>query len=458
MRQTCEQAWPWVRRAVVLDRPGRPRSALTRLRVEVPRRELLLLAAAVALGLAIRTAYALVTRHYPLAGDQIEYDSEGWLIAQGHLFWTTAPYGIAHAGAWKPPGYPAWVGLWYTLLGHHPFAVRLLQVPLGAVTIALSWLLGRRLFGPRVAAAAAFVVALYPLAFQFEELLYSESLATPLTIGVLILIFTHRPSPRRAIGCGALLGILLLFRSSSIFLMLGAVVAWSIVVGWRRGILLTAVAVAAAVVVVAPWAIRNEIELHGFIPIAFDDVALYGTFNSQAAHDSHSPYAWRADPPNVAALFNGKHPLGDIELHSKLLHAATSYITAHPGSVPAAFYWNGLTRLWDIRGRSQSLAELPFEGRSRLLTNVGLDIYDVLLPLALIGLWRIRRRRDLVLGLLAIALGASIVFTGDSGTRYRATLEPVIAMMACVGVLGGGRVFLPGSPLAADNAAPATAA
>jgi hypothetical protein len=103
-----------------------------------------------------------------------------------------------------------------------------------------------------------------------------------------------------------------------------------------------------------------------------------------------------------------------------------------------AFFWNGLSRLWDIRHRSRSLAEVPFEGRSRLVTNLGLDAYDVLLPLALIGLWRARRRRYIVLGLLALAFGASIVFTTDSGTRYRAPLEPVIAVLASVGALGGG--------------------
>lgn len=414
----------------------RTRSRIAAATAGIGRREAYGLAGAVALGLAVRLAYVLATHHIKLAGDEIEYDSEGWLIAQGHWFYTTLPYGILHAGAWKPPGYPLWVGFWYALAGHHPFVVRVAQVPLGAVTIVLSWLLARRLFNPRVAVVAAFAVAIYPLAFQYEELLYSESLATPLTLGVLILILTGRPSRRRALGCGVLLGILLLVRSSQVFLLLGALVAWALVVGWRRGVLLTALAAVAAVVVVSPWTIRNEVVLHGFLPISLDDAAAYGTFNAQAAHDPVWPYAWRPDPPDVARLFNPKHPLSDIELHSKLIGAAESYIEAHPSSLLGAFFWNGLSRLWDIRGRRYSLAEVPFEGRSRLLTEIGLDMYDVLLPLALFGLWRARRRRSLVWGVLAIALGASIVFTADSGTRYRAPLEPMIVVLASAGVLG----------------------
>jgi hypothetical protein len=196
--------------------------------------------------------------------------------------------------------------------------------------------------------------------------------------------------------------------------------------------------VVVAALVVAPWTARNAIVMHGFVPVAIDDAALYGTFNAQSAHDPVWPYAWRKDPPSVSRLLNPADPLPDAELHSRLIHSALSYISSHPVSVPEAFFWNGLSRLWDIRRRSRSLAEVTFEGRSRLVTSVGLDFYDVLLPLALVGLWRARRRRWLVLGMLAIALGASIVFTGDSGTRYRATLEPLIAVLACAGVLGPG--------------------
>jgi 4-amino-4-deoxy-L-arabinose transferase-like glycosyltransferase len=401
---------------------------------------------AVLLGLAARIVYVLATRHYPLAGDELEYDSEGWLIAQGHFFYTYLPYGILHDSAWKPPGYPLWVGMWYALLGHHPLDVRLAQVPVGAITIALSWILARRLFGPRVATVAAFVVALYPLAFQYEELLYSEALATPLTIAVLIAIFAGPPTRRRAIVCGLLLGVSLLVRTSDAFLLAGVLVAWGLAAGWRRGIGLTALCTFVAVLVVAPWTVRNAVVEHGFIPVAMDDAALYGTFNAQSAHDPVYPYAWRNVPTGYADLFSPKHPMSDIELHAKLLHRSFAYIGAHPTSLLGAFFWNGLSRLWDIRRRSRSLNEVSFEGRSRLLTNVGLDIYDVLLPLALIGLWRARRRRALVFGVLAIALGASIVFTSDSGTRYRAPLEPLIAVLACAGALGTRALRVPSRP------------
>lgn len=402
------------------------------------RRELGWLAGWIGVGLALRLLYVVLTRHYQLAGDAPEYDFEGWMISQGRWFYTRLPYGILHAGAFKAPGYPAWVGLWYTLLGRHPDGVRLVQVPIGAVTILLSWALARRLLGARAAALAAVAVAIYPLGWQYEGLLYPEALATPLTVAILIVVFTTAPGRRSAALFGVLLGISLLIRPSGEFLILAALVTWTLSVGLRRGVLLSVGATLVAVAIVAPWTVRNAIVLDGFVPISLQDAALYGTFNPQSAGDPLFPYVWRREPANDVDLFNPRRPLSDAALRSELTARGVRYIEEHPASVLHAFFWNGLSRLWDIRRRSRSLVEVPYEGRSRLVTDVGLDAYDVLLPLALLGLYRLRRRRALVVGVLALALGASLIFTVEGGTRYRAPLEPLVAVLACAGIRPGG--------------------
>ncbi len=74
---------------------------------EVARREVVLLLAAIALGLALRVAYVLVTYDHTLAGDEPEYYLEGLRATEGRWFWTDRPFGIPHAGMWKSPGYPA---------------------------------------------------------------------------------------------------------------------------------------------------------------------------------------------------------------------------------------------------------------------------------------------------------------------------------------------------------------
>jgi 4-amino-4-deoxy-L-arabinose transferase-like glycosyltransferase len=253
----------------------------------------------------------------------------------------------------------------------------------------------------------------------------------PLTLLALLITLGREPTPGRAALAGLVVGVGILTRPSTFFVFAGILVAWIIAAGWRRGLAQTVLAVTIAAVVVMPWTIRNAVVTDGFVPISVQDGALAGTFNPDSANDPVYPYAWRPNAPAIAELFDPRHPLGDADLRRQLIDRGLNYIGDHPESVPAAFFWNGLSRLWDVRRPSRALNEVAFEGRSRTVTKVGLGMYYVLLPLALAGLWLARRRRELFWPLVALALAASVVFTVDSGTRYRAPLEPIIAILAC---------------------------
>ncbi len=109
---------------------------------------------------------------------------------------------------------------------------------------------------------------------------------------------------------------------------------------------------------------------------------------------------------------------------------ALDYIEEHPESVPKAFFWNGIVRFWDLRSPDAALAEVRFQGRSRAVRKVGLAMHYALLPLALLGLWRLRRRRTLAIPVLALVLAASATFTVIGGTRYRAPLQPLVVVLA----------------------------
>jgi len=405
----------------------RPLLAARRLLEKVPRRELLLLAGAMVLAFA----NVVTNRFQPLAGDGPEYDMQGTFFTMGKWWWSSTPFGVEHASAWKAPLYPAWVGFWYELLGPSVTRVGYVQSLLAPLTVFLTWLLARRLFDPAVAIAAAFVVAVFPLAWEYYGLLYPEALAIPLTMLIVLVFLDRQPSPGRAIGLGALIGICLLVRPTSFFLFAGVAVAWWIAAGPRRGLALTALSITVAALVVAPWTIRNFVVADGFIPISVQDAASYGTFNEVSASDPDLPYAWRSHViASDELLENGKPPT-DAELRSELQSRAFDFIRENPTSVAEAFFWNGLSRYWDVRRPGWALGEAPAEGRSRAVTTVGLGMYYVLLPLAIAGLWRARRRRELVLPILALAAAASLVFTVQGGTRYRAPLEPVIVILAC---------------------------
>jgi 4-amino-4-deoxy-L-arabinose transferase-like glycosyltransferase len=349
--------------------------------------------------------------------------------ADGHFLWGTSPYGIPHPTSWKAPGYAAWLGVLYAILGKNTDAALVVQaVLLAPLTILATWLLGRRLFSPGVGLAAACVVAVYPNAWQFEVRLFPEALATPLTLVLLAVVLGSREvSLRRALLVGAGFGLLLLVRPSSLFLIPPVVVMW-----WgRAGIAPMALALVAAVVVVTPWALRNHhVDPEHFVPISTQSAALYGVFNDDSAHDEANPWAWRFRTARDADLFARPHT--DGEIYSTLNRRSLDYIRAHPSSVPKAFFYNGVLRLWDLRSPDAVLAEVKPQGRTRGVAAVGLALYWLLLALALAGtsgLWRAGRRR-LVLAIAALVLATSVVYTSDAFTRYRAPLEPLIVALA----------------------------
>jgi 4-amino-4-deoxy-L-arabinose transferase-like glycosyltransferase len=288
---------------------------------------------------------------------------------------------------------------------------------------------------------AAWIVAGFPLVFEYYGMLFPEALAIPLTLAVLLALgHSTEPSWKRAAAIGALIGLLLLVRPNSFFLFAPVLVLWSLTGGLKRGFALTAIAIAAAVVVVAPWTIRNAVVTDGgFIPLSVQDGGAFGTFNEESANDPDNPYAWRfalQDPPAKLEEVLTRMPRpDDAEVRSAMQEVALDYIRDNPSSVVQAFFWNGIVRTWDLRSPDKALDEVQFQGRSETVRAIGLGIYWVLLAFAIAGAWLVRRRRELLWTGLALVLAASISFTIIGGTRYRAPLEPVVAIGAALAIM-----------------------
>jgi 4-amino-4-deoxy-L-arabinose transferase-like glycosyltransferase len=378
--------------------------------------------------------HVIATRHYPLIGDEGFYDAQARLFAAGHPFQSVFPLTEVHPTAWKTPGFPAWIGVIYTVFGNSATTLGVIQaLVLAPLVVFLSWLLARRLFGPTVGIVAASGVAVMPLIWESYAMLLPEALVMPVALTAMILVLACKPSRSIALWAGLAIGIAVLIRPNSFFLLVGALIAWGMTIGLRRGVGLTAIAAGVAILVILPWSIRNQIVTDGFVPLSVQDAAGYGTFNDEAASDPNRPYGWRATFDNGTQPEIMLHPtsgLTESEIRSNLNTMMVNYIKEHPYSVPEAFFWNGIVRLWDLRTPGSALDVVGFSVHSRAVHLVGLIAQWFLVPFILTGLWRLRRRLSLLAPLLTMLAVLSITCTVDATTRYRLPVEPLLIIVA----------------------------
>jgi len=88
----------------------------------------------------------------------------------------------------RTPGYPLMLSGLYALFGNSTLPVILLQVAIGTGTVALTWLVGRRLFSPRVGTWAAAILSLDMASVCLGQMLMSETAFTLLAMTALWLL------------------------------------------------------------------------------------------------------------------------------------------------------------------------------------------------------------------------------------------------------------------------------
>jgi hypothetical protein len=218
--------------------------------------------------------------------------------------------------------------------------------------------------------------------------------------------------------------------------------------------------VAAAVLVVAPWTVRNLLTLHALVPVSTEvGYTLAGTYNQASRADQHWPAVWKeaehgASPEYASILFYASTQRWDErKLGDRLLSAAIADIGRDPAYVLKVGMWNTI--------RMFQLGELDFAVANLRDTNIPripalLAIYGFyplgLLALAGIGTARVRRAPAWI-WLLTVGLGTTVFVTGF--IRFRSPIDPFLVMLAALPIA----VLLErrerhGVPLLADTGTP----
>jgi 4-amino-4-deoxy-L-arabinose transferase-like glycosyltransferase len=187
---------------------------------------------------------------------------------------------------WSPGAPLLYAASFYATGGAREGTARIVEALLGVAAILIVFLLGERLGGRRVALMAAFAVAVYPPFIHSTGELMSEPPAI-LTLPAAVLAFLWAGDQERLrvwLLPGLLFGLTAMFRPEYLFVGAAFVVLAGLRVGlargWRPGLAGAALLVAALLLPIVPWTIRNVDVLGRVVPISTGSgKALYvGTF------------------------------------------------------------------------------------------------------------------------------------------------------------------------------------
>jgi 4-amino-4-deoxy-L-arabinose transferase-like glycosyltransferase len=412
------------------------------------RRSLLLIALVAVL---LRLGVVLATPHYVPFGDPADYQRHAVSIAAGHGF---APSQLARPGspsAFRPPAYPYLLGAAYAVAGTHLTLGRLIGAALGTLAVLLVAVLGRELAGRRVGLLAGALAAVFPPLIMLGASLPSESLFVPLELAVAVCLvrLVRRPGELRwALLAGALCGAAALTRTVGILFLLPAVAVAATAGTERLARARTVLAtLAAAVVVLTPWTIRNAGAFHAFLPLGTQSgFTLVGQYNAESDRDDAFAAVPKM-PAQLASLRRRLEPLylrpgsiDEAQLGSKLRGWAGGFAARHPGHVLAATVLD-TTRLVDLgRGHSfttsLSYREMGIPSSARRLTT--LSVWVALL-VAIVGIVaRVRGRIRFAAGrwwlwaIPVLALAGTVPVAGSP--RYRAPADPFLLLLVAMTV------------------------
>jgi len=428
------------------------------------RRFPVVLAAVTFAALAIRVAFVLVVApKIPALGDASAYHLLAARLAHGggyirpfddlllHLRRPTAEY---------PPLFPVLLSIPARLGAQTVKEQQIFLAFVGAGTVSLVGLLGRRVASETVGLCAAVLAAFYPMLFLPEATLMAESLYVALV--TLLLLCAYRaydtPKPIRFAVLGMVIGLATLTRAEGI--LLGALVTIPVGVALRQlsstqRIARVAIALGVAVAVVAPWTVRNALRFHTFVPVSNNVATLIDGANCDATYHGSQLGLWREtfsqlgdtarQLPQAQACFEGfdiRDPhFDEAKAASADTRAGLDYARHHLSSVPKVAVVRVL-RTWGLYAPGQQVNFESLEGRPRAWQMRGTVMYWVLAPLAIAGAFILWRRRRMLWPLAATALTVTIVAAATYGQqRFRISAEPAILVLAAVTVVELWRVI-----------------
>lgn len=382
----------------------------------------------------VRTVVVLADDGYQPINDALHFDLLATSIADGEGY-QPALFDLPGPSAYRAPLYPTTLAAVWAVAGDHSYtAGRIANGLIGTALVAAVGIVATQLWGRRTGAAALVLAAISPTLILHGSSLMSEPLLALLIVATTAAALEHRRHGgiRWAVLAGVLAGGAALTRETGFLLLPGvALLLWQRPPGaprWRAPVL----AVAACLAAVAPWTIRNAVQLDTFVPVSTSGgYSFAGTYNETAMDNPRDPAIWipPQNDPALAEVMRGLEDPTEVELDEVLRRESIAFVKDHPGSLPKVAFWNTV-RFFDLQGSRSAVEYAQFVPYSPRLTRVA--VYGSwVMGLLAVGALGIGAARRTPLGTWVFPVLAFVLHIALSANiRYRATLEPFTVLLA----------------------------
>ncbi len=360
-------------------------------------------------------------------------------------------------GDWfRAPLYPYFLALLHWITGGAVFWAKILQVFLCGVTAWFVFRLSEHLFGHTTAIAAGLIYSFYGTLIFYESMFLIPVLFVMLLVWGMYRMIVYRDSQSWTSWpvVGLIFGLAAISRPNILlavpFLLLWLIMRQGSSMGWGNRLRRPLLVLAGIVICIAPVTIRNAVVTGEFVLISTQGgVNLYLGNNPEADGltmmmpevDLNESVTWRqfTKVTRAAAEEEAGRPLTAGEQSSFWTAKALRFMVENPGDFLSLL---GRKTVFLISGFENSDNADLYNHREYskvygvLLWKGGLFFpFGVLLPVALMGAWVLRRRwRDLLpIYILLVAYVPSIVLFLVTA-RHRLPLAPFLIILAAGGV------------------------
>ncbi len=398
-------------------------------------------------------------RHANVDAMYHEYWAEGIVTGQWHPPHDLVNPHIESNPYFRPPGYPYYLSLVYRVFGKSTLLPRILQLLLGIFSCGLLFLLTREIFNEQIAFISGLLMAVY-WAFPFFEKELREVSLLVFTLPLLLLCLikiVKRPKTWKLIGCGLLMGYIIITRPNFLLFFPVAVI-WLYFrlesLNKRKKILFTSIFLLCTLIPIASVTVRNAVTGKDFVLISSN-----GGINLYVGNNPHATGNTIALPPEIP-LFRNAFMYPQIVEYiekvegKKIKHSQAStyftgkaleYIKENPGRTiammlkKAAMFIGGV----EIPSERDLTAERQ---RSRVLNILPLN-FAFIFSLALVGIVlffttsRQKANQTAILVLLLVGVYYLSYLPFFVTSRFRMSIIPFLIIFAGLTVVTIYRYF-----------------